>query len=626
VTTESPSGKKKKLFLPISFKLITMISFIVISALLAVTVMATYFFMSDNKVRAMEDTLNYSTLISKKVYTDLTSIVEKGKVAAINLHGAGSGNQASAQAFMETLISRDPDMIFVGLMDRDKIDSIKYLQNNEFFQRKGITLDIKTIIKSEYETISRSFSKEEVVFNPSFYFHEAVIGISLPYDPAVSSTIIIIFYSMDKLLESISTGSIISSFIVSGTGDLIAHRDRDIVKSKTSYAAMPVVNMMMKNPNPNAQTAYRDENGTKSLGAFSRIGYSDSAVVSYVNEDVAFGMVYKIQKIIIWLTGVVLAASFLITLFFSRSLSRPIKKLTDASRKIQDGDYDINIQSVSRDEIGELTESFRDMAQGLVERERIKSAFGKFVNKELAELVMNNEVKIGGERKDVAVFFSDIRSFTKISEALEPEEVVEFLNQYIKRMVGCVNRTKGSVDKFIGDAIMAIWGAPLSSGDDPFNAVNASLMMREQLLEFNLDRGSVKKPVIKIGCGIHYGPVLAGQIGSDEKMEYTVIGDTVNLASRIESLNKAFGTDILISEETANKVKDRIRLVPMQKITVKGKSEPLTVYAVLGRIANPESPKTLEELRKIIGTESYSEVNDEKELNFDKEIKYEIVN
>jgi len=381
---------------------------------------------------------------------------------------------------------------------------------------------------------------------------------------------------------------------------------------------------MMKNPNPNAQTAYRDENGAKSLGAFSRIGYSDSAVVSYVNEDVAFGMVYKIQKIIIWLTGVVLAASFLITLFFSRSLSRPIKKLTDASRQIQEGNYDIKIKSVSRDEIGELTDSFRDMAQGLVERERIKSAFGKFVNKELAELVMNNEVKIGGERKDVAVFFSDIRSFTKISEALEPEEVVEFLNQYIKRMVGCVNRTKGSVDKFIGDAIMAIWGAPLSSGDDPFNAVNASLMMREQLLEFNLDRGSVKKPVIKIGCGIHYGPVLAGQIGSDEKMEYTVIGDTVNLASRIESLNKAFGTDILISEETANRVKDRIRVIPMQKITVKGKSEPLTVYAVLGRIANPDSPKTIEELRRIIGTADPSP--EEKDLNFDKEIKYEIVN
>ena len=265
------------------------------------------------------------------------------------------------------------------------------------------------------------------------------------------------------------------------------------------------------------------------------------------------------------------------------------------------------------------------MAKGLAERERIKSAFGKFVNKSIAELVINREVKIGGERKEVAVFFSDIRSFTQISESLEPEEVVEFLNQYITRMVSCINRTKGVVDKYIGDAIMAIWGAPVSSGDDAFNAVNAALLMRDQLIEFNSDRGTEKKPAIKIGCGIHYGPVLAGQIGSEEKMEYTVIGDTVNLASRIESLNKAFGTDILVSEETAERVKDRFRMVPMRKITVKGKSEPLQIYAVLGRLANINSPKTLDDLRRLIGTEGAYSGTDTADQIIEKEVKYEIL-
>jgi len=516
-------------------------------------------------------------------------------------------------------------MIFVGLMDKDRIESMRFIQNDEFFLRKGIQIDIKTIIKAEYDSIARSFAREEVIFNPSFYFKEAVIGISLPYDPAVSSSIIIIFYSMDKILESISTGSIIDSFIVSGTGDIIAHRDRDIVKSKTSYATMPVVNMMMTNPNPNAQTAYRDESGAKHLGAFNRIGFSDAAVISHVKEDVAFAMVYKIQRIIIWLTGIVLASSFLINLLFSRSLSRPIKNLTDASHKIQKGDYEFEISTVSRDEIGVLTNSFRDMARGLAERERIKSAFGKFVNKSIAELVINKEVKVGGERKEVAVFFSDIRSFTQISESLEPEEVVEFLNEYITRMVNCINKTKGVVDKYIGDAIMAIWGAPVTSGDDVFNAVNASLMMRDQLIEFNSDRGTEKKPVIRIGCGIHYGPVLAGQIGSEEKMEYTVIGDTVNLASRIEALNKAFGTDILVSEEMAERIKDRFRMVPMQKITVKGKSEPLQIYAVLGRFANFDSPKTLEELRRLIGTEEIYRNAVAKKQSLGEEIKYEVL-
>lgn len=615
---------KKKLF-PISLKLIIMISIIVLVSLLAVTIAATYFFRADNKLRAMEDTLNYSSLISKKVNTDLTSIAEKAKLAAINLQRGSRYDQGSIREFTEMMFARDPDMIFIGVMERGGIESLRFMQNNNFFQSKGLKPDFVSVIKSEYETISRSFSREEVVFNPSYYFSEPVIGISFPYDPAMSTFVIVVFYSMDKILESISSGSVINSYIVAGNGDLIAHRDRSLVKSKTNFSSMPLVRMMMTSPNPNAQTGYKDENGHRFLGAFSRVGFSDTAVVSYVREDIAFAMVYKIQRIVMWLTGLVLSASLLANFFFSRSLSSPIRKLTEASHQIQDGRYDIKISSVSHDEIGELTESFQEMAQGLAERENIKTAFGKFVNKQVAELVMHNEIKLGGERKDVVVFFSDIRSFTSISESMEPEEVVEFLNQYMTRMVNCITKAKGIVDKYIGDAIMAVWGAPLSSGDDAFNAVNSSLMMRDELLKFNKSRVAGGKPAIQIGCGIHCGPVLAGQIGSEDRMEYTVIGDTVNIASRIEALNKAFATDILISEETAERVKDKFRLCPMRKIKVKGKNDPLQIYAVLGRYANFDAPKNLKELRRLIGTEKIYRDSGGDKRNIEEEVKYEIL-
>jgi adenylate cyclase len=148
---------------------------------------------------------------------------------------------------------------------------------------------------------------------------------------------------------------------------------------------------------------------------------------------------------------------------------------------------------------------------------------------------------------------------------------------------------------------MAVWGVPYSIGNDTENAVNGALLMRRSLLEFNKGRGGPGKPTIKIGCGINTGSVIAGQIGSNERMEYTVIGDAVNLASRIESLNKPFRSDILLSQESYELVKDIFKVEPMKKITVKGKSAPQQVYAVLGRNDDPGVPENLDAVRRLIG-------------------------
>ncbi|MCE9500864.1 MAG: adenylate/guanylate cyclase domain-containing protein, partial [Leptospira sp.] len=271
------------------------------------------------------------------------------------------------------------------------------------------------------------------------------------------------------------------------------------------------------------------------------------------------------------------------------------------------------------------TNSFISMAHGLQERENMKDAFGKFVNKEIAELAATGKLKVGGERKDCAIFFSDIRGFTAISEKLEPEEVVEFLNQYMTEMVLCVKSTHGIVDKFIGDAIMAVWGALKANENNTENAINSALMMRQALLKFNKGRGSAKKPVIKIGCGINSGYVVAGQIGSEEKLEYTVIGDAVNLASRVEALNKPFGTDILISQNAYDKVKGIFKVEKMHAIRVKGKEEVQTIYAVLGREDDPKCPDSLKEVRRIVGInfKPLEKTTGKKDTDF-KEEKYEL--
>jgi adenylate cyclase len=226
---------------------------------------------------------------------------------------------------------------------------------------------------------------------------------------------------------------------------------------------------------------------------------------------------------------------------------------------------------------------------------------------------MRGDIKPGGETKNATVFFSDIRNFTAISENFTVEfgegasdKIVHWLNEYLTQMVACVEKTNGVVDKFIGDAVMAHWGTAYTAGSpdqDAFNCVLAAIMMRTALIKLNAARKAddPANPIIKIGCGINSGPVTAGQIGSTERMEYTVIGDAVNLASRTEALNKPMGTDILITENTWNLIGDKLITEEMPPVIVKGKEKPVRMFAVVNIRSKPGTeqlrPHTLAEVR-----------------------------
>jgi adenylate cyclase len=267
--------------------------------------------------------------------------------------------------------------------------------------------------------------------------------------------------------------------------------------------------------------------------------------------------------------------------YFASRFSRSLTNLAHAARSVKEGKYVDAPLLHTRDELEALTLDFNEMVKGLKERDRLKETFGRYVTRQVADHLMKSDQYLGGELVPVTVLFSDIRSFTSISENMDPRELLDFLNEYFSGMVESVLQHHGVVDKFIGDAIMAVFGAPVPEAEDPLHAVRAALAMRKRLEKINEAFRARGLPEIRTGVGLHYGQVVAGNMGHSERMEYTVIGDTVNLASRLESMTKELGCDVVISEDLYHQVKDHVVVEPLKRLKVKGRDQDVLVYRLI---------------------------------------------
>jgi len=265
-----------------------------------------------------------------------------------------------------------------------------------------------------------------------------------------------------------------------------------------------------------------------------------------------------------------------------KKVQRPINGLIDKMERLSAGDYSVKTHIYFSDEIARLKAGFNKMADGLREREEMRSTFGKYVSPEIArELLKNHRVNLGGQEVDAAVLFCDIRNFTPLSGGLSAPETVAFLNEYFSYITPPIMEHGGVINKFMGDGVMAIYVPALGSTAYAADAVRSALGMRAALERFN---ASGKYPPVRFGVGIHAGKLVAGNIGTASRLEYTFIGDTVNIASRIESATKEAGTDILVSGAVTDKagglLGKAVRFEKAGPFQLKGRAEPLELHKV----------------------------------------------
>jgi adenylate cyclase len=289
-----------------------------------------------------------------------------------------------------------------------------------------------------------------------------------------------------------------------------------------------------------------------------------------------------LEKTVLGISLAALAAAALAAVWIARGVSQPLLQLAAHTKVVATGDYTKPIKLPRADEFGQLATAFNQMTAGLAERDRVRDLLGKVVSPEIATQLLRSDLQLGGEEREVTILFCDLRNFTGMSEQMNPIDVLSLLNRYLDRMSTIIERHGGVIDKYIGDAIMALFGAPVSDPAAPGKAIAAAREMARALQGLNRELAAEGRPALAFGIGINTARVVAGNMGSRTRLNYTVIGDGVNLASRLESLTKDpnYDTPIIISEATLRALPNPPPVRELGEVQVKGKAAAVKIYAL----------------------------------------------
>ena len=634
----------------IGAKLITIISFIVIISLGSITALVSWLVQQDLRISAEENNFEMNRRSAIEAEATLINVRAASRIL-IQTIAAMERQPDFIRITADFFFTENPQIASVFFVVPGEDEQL--FNSNRFFSTREIRGELAvSFFKGQTEALSRAVRGETVVQNAAPHFARSILALYFPWQGGGAGCVL---FSSDDMNSNFGYG-INQSYMINNEGDILAHPDFSLIRTGTNIGGMDFIRSIINDTQQSGQHLVEADFGVllsaedhevtgilpdilksvksqfqrlfgknedisqnyagpektgegkivRQFVASTKLNTAGLIVITSIEYDKVFEGITATTRRNIYLTIAVLSISIIFIWFFSKTISIPLKSLAQAAKQIESGVFEIDLDSKSNDEIGVLTTGFHKMSSAL-------QIFGRFTNKEIAVKAMLGEIKPGGFPKHGTILFSDIREFTAKSENFTKvfgdgasDRIVQWLNEYFTQMIDCVEKTNGVVDKFIGDAVMAHWGTAYTAGSprkDAFNCVKAALMMRKELYFMNKDRkaGDPANPSIRIGCGINTGIVTAGQLGSDMRMEYTVIGDPVNLASRIEALTKPLGADILISEDTWTLVGDKFITEEMPSVTVKGKEKPVRIFAVVNFMGEPKGPQTMEEVRDLLG-------------------------
>ncbi|ASD64434.1 adenylate/guanylate cyclase domain-containing protein [Bdellovibrio bacteriovorus] len=575
--------------IPISTKLITVTILILVAATGTITWISSSYF--EKKAAEQVDIANLESAAAKakEIENIIANLVDKTRVTA-SLLTKGANSQVQTGDDFDFNFTKDKNFISLEVLKLDgtSVETVARRVKEDLLKPYGLNSTYMIHVRSWQKFPIRSVAQGSIeIKNATYPKAPAMITIGIPLirdEQGKITHVALADVTLAPFEKPFTDPSERTQYLIDRQGELLAHKDEQKAMARLNMAKYPIVQKALTQKSPQFQTKFLNPDNDKDyFGASVKTSYG-ATVISQTSEETILEVSREVKRRAIFVAGSAISMAIFFIFLFSMTLTSPIEKLAEMINLVSKGNFNVKAraQVKSHDEVGDLAEAFDHMTEGLKERDKVKSLFSKFHGSSVAEDLINKDIGVGGQTKDVVVFFSDIRGFTAFSEKRSPEEVVEMLNEYFGVMVKIINSHGGVVDKFIGDAIMAVWGAPKSSDKDAHQAVRACLEMRRALEGLNERRIAREQPPINIGMGLHAGKAISGTIGSDERMEYTVIGNTVNTASRIEASTKAFGADLLISDTVIEKIGEDFKTELAGAAEVKGRSEALKMFKVRG--------------------------------------------
>jgi adenylate cyclase len=311
-------------------------------------------------------------------------------------------------------------------------------------------------------------------------------------------------------------------------------------------------------------------------------GYAAIALQRSLEVELAPDL--QLERFLLYLSLILLAAAALLAFRIARNLSEPLRALAAHTEVVARGDYGIRLKLDREDEIGQLATSLNRMSEGLAERDQFRDLLDKNLSPEIAAQLTSSGGALVGEEREVTILFVDLRNFTRLSQSMPPRDVLALLNRYFDRMSGIVEIYHGVVDKYMGDAIMALFGAPVAHPHHADSAMLAALEMKSSLARLNAELATEGRAKLAFGIGINTAKIIAGNIGSSRRLNYSVLGDGVNIAARLQDLTRMsqYRADILVSAATLAAARGQYRLRPLGAAPVRGRDEPVEIFALEG--------------------------------------------